>query len=77
MEAGAVVTKPRSEYYHVTDGEWIEVQMRNNRDQCCDCGLIHRIDYRINDKGKIEMRAYRDPRATNGARRHFNFAKDE
>lgn len=71
------MSKPRSAYYHVTDGEWIEVQMRNNFDQCCDCGLIHRINFRINAKGKIEMQATRDGRATAGARKHFRFTKDD
>ena len=70
------MTKPRYEYYHVSDGEWIEVQMRNNFDQCCDCGLIHRINFRINSRGKIEMQAIRDGRATSGARKHFRFTKD-
>jgi len=67
----------RSEYYHVTDGEWVEVPMRDHKDQCCDCGLVHRLNFRINAKGRIEVQAFRDARATNGARRHFAFAREE
>lgn len=60
----------KSEYYHVTDGEWIEVPKRNYRQQCCDCGLVHRHNFRINDKSKIEIQTFRDGPATGGARRN-------
>ena len=50
----------KSEYYHVSDGEWIEIPMRNHMDQCCDCGLIHRLNFRINTKGRLEVQAFRD-----------------
>ena len=66
----------RPEYYHVTDGEWIRVPKRGYKEQCCDCGLIHRLNFRIVD-GKIEIQAFRDARATNGARRHFVLSKEE
>jgi hypothetical protein len=50
--------------------------MANFREQCCDCGLIHRLDFRIVD-GKVEFRTRRDDRATAAARRGFKFAADE
>jgi hypothetical protein len=28
-------------------GEWTRPRMRNFREQCCDCGLIHWLDFRI------------------------------
>ena len=58
----------RSDYYHVTDGEWIIVPRRGFREQCCDCGLVHRLNFRITDAGQIEIQTFRDSRATNGAR---------
>ena len=67
----------KSEYYHVTDGEWLPVPWRHYKEQCCDCGLIHRHNFRINKKGKLEIQSFRDARATNGARKHFKFTKDE
>jgi hypothetical protein len=42
------------------------------REQCCDCRLIHRLDFRIVD-GRIEFRTRRDGRATAAARRSFKF----
>jgi hypothetical protein len=61
--------------------------MKNFREQCCDCGLIHRLDFRIVDgrngtrpgvRGlRVEFRTRRDDRATAAARRTFKFAPDE
>jgi len=64
-------------YYQVTDGEWVPTNWRDNKDQCCDCGLVHRVNYRVNEDGKLEVQVFRDPRATNGARRHSKFTKRE
>ena len=51
-------------------------RMQKHREQCCDCGLIHRLDVRIVD-GKVEFRTRRDDRATAAARRTFKFTQDE
>ena len=81
----------RISYDVVGYGEWIRPRMRNFREQCCDCGLIHRLDFRIVDDGKgepqgrarrssrlrVEVRTRRDDRATAAARRTFKFAPDE
>jgi hypothetical protein len=50
--------------------------MRDFREQCCECGLIHRLDFRIID-GKVEFRTRRDDCATAAARRTFQFTSDE
>jgi hypothetical protein len=65
-----------SRYYHVTNGEWLEVPKRGYREQCCDCGLVHEHTYRINAKGKLEIKSTRHERATAGARKAFRFEKD-
>ncbi len=66
----------KSKYYHVSDGEWIEVPMRNYKEQCCDCGLVHSMNFRLNAKGKLEIQTKRDTRATNGARSAFRYSRD-
>ncbi|WLA80263.1 hypothetical protein [Bradyrhizobium elkanii] len=66
----------RSAYYHVTDGEWIQVPKRGYKEQCCDCGLVHRLNFKVDEKGNIHIQTFRDPRATNGARKNFHFTKD-
>jgi hypothetical protein len=81
----------RFSYDVIGYGEWIRPRMRDFREQCCDCGLIHRLDFRIVDEGKgarapkrrsrprlhIEIRTRRDDRATSAARRMFKFTPDE
>jgi hypothetical protein len=37
-------------------GEWMRPRVRNFPEQCCDCGLIHRLDSRI-DGRRIEFRS--------------------
>lgn len=63
------------DYHHVQWGEWMRVRKRNFKEQCCDCGLIHRLDFRIVD-GHIEIRTRRDDRSTAAVRRAFKFEKE-
>ncbi len=66
-----------SEYYHITDGEWITIPRKNFKEQCCDCGLVHKLSFRTNAKGELEMQTTRDARATAAVRRAFKFEKDK
>lgn len=65
----------RSEYEQIFDGQWIAVTKRGHKHQCCDCGLVHKIDFRIED-GAQEIRLVRDRRSTAAVRRAFKFEKD-
>ena len=62
------------EYEQADDGEWIRPVMRGHRNACCDCGLVHVIDYRIVD-GRVEFRARRHNRSTAAMRRKTKKAK--
>jgi hypothetical protein len=55
-------------YRTIAYGAWTRPRLRNFREQCCDCGLIHRLDFRLVG-GRIEFRTRRDNRATAAARR--------
>ena len=66
----------RLTYEVISYGEWTRPRMKDFREQCCDCGLIHRLDFRIAD-GRIEFRTRRDDRATAAARRRFEFTPDD
>ncbi|RZN21946.1 hypothetical protein [Bradyrhizobium sp. Leo121] len=66
----------RTDYYHVEDGEWIVVTKRKHKSQCCDCGLVHVLNFRVNEHGQIEVQSARDARATAAVRRAFKFEKD-
>jgi hypothetical protein len=46
----------------VEAGEWVQPIVDGYRMQCCDCGLVHRMDFRIYD-GRAQFRAFREPHA--------------
>ena len=53
-------------------GEWIKPKMRGYKMMCCDCGLVHTLDFRVirHARGhKVLFRAYRNARSTALARR--------
>jgi len=59
-------------YDHPEPGEWIRPIRRNYKLCCCDCGLVHRVDFAHIPYGrgrKIIFRAFRDERATAARRR--------
>lgn len=56
-------------YDKVTDGEWVQPVRRGYKMACCDCGLVHVINFRIR-KGRIQLQASRNARSTAMKRRH-------
>lgn len=40
-------------------GEWTQPIENGYRMVCCDCGLAHLVDFRI-EKGKVQLRAFRE-----------------
>ena len=61
------------EYENTEDGEWIQPVTEGYKISCCDCGLVHKLDFRISEEGKIQFRASRDNRATGQRRRYGKF----
>lgn len=63
---------PKYEFEEGPDG-WIRPIRKGYKMMCCDCGLVHKIDFRLIKDGKrghkIEFRIDRDNRATGQARR--------
>lgn len=57
----------KSAYEQVEEGEWYTPSAKH-KERCCDCGLTHRSEYRVRG-GQIEIRVWRDERATANARR--------
>lgn len=55
--------------------EWVRPVHRKFKLMCCDCALVHTIDFRILDGG-VELRFARNERATAAARRAFKFAAE-
>lgn len=64
----------RMKYLQKKDGEWIQPIQNGYKFCCCDCGLVHKLDFRVH-KGRIQFRAHRDNRATGQTRRWLKKAK--
>lgn len=56
-------------YKQAHEGEWEQPNMKSYRMMCCDCGLVHRFEFRIVGR-KIQMRAWRDNERTARARKY-------
>ena len=52
----------------VTEGEWVEPRRKYYRMACCDCCLVHKMEFRVR-KGRVQMRGWRDVRSTNYLRK--------
>jgi hypothetical protein len=48
--------------------EWIQPVREGYRAACCDCGLVHEVDFRV-VKGRAQFRVRRNNRATAAMRR--------
>lgn len=45
--------------------DWLQPVENGYRMSCCDCGLVHELDFRISDDGtRAQFRARRHTRAT-------------
>lgn len=65
-----------SPYHQITEGEWVEPVHRKFSLQCCDCALVHDMDFRV-VKGAVQFRVRKvNHRATAAARRPFKFKKE-
>jgi Zn-finger protein len=56
-------------YLEIKDGDWVKPIRRNYKWQCCDCGLVHRVDFHTSPRGTLFFRVRRDNRATAAVRR--------
>lgn len=62
--------KNKCRYEIIKDGEWFQLGQRM---QCCDCGLVHDIEYDVtllNQVLTVRLKATRNNRATAQVRRN-------
>ena len=57
-------------YKQVKAGEWIQPVDYGYKMACCDCGLVHVLNFRIHE-GEIQFQAFRDKAATSQIRRYM------
>jgi hypothetical protein len=55
-------------YTRPKDDEWVQPVRRGYKLCCCDCGLVHEMDFRIYH-GRVQFRARRNNRSTALVRR--------
>lgn len=55
---------------------WVRPIMQGYKMACCDCGLVHRLDFRVvqgeHGADRVEFRVRRDNRSTGQVRRHMH-----
>ncbi len=55
-------------YPQIYEGEWVKPLMKGYKLACCDCGLVHGMDFKIHGKF-IKFRVKRLDRSTAAMRR--------
>jgi hypothetical protein len=56
--------------HQVRDGEWVAPIMRGYKMQCCQCGLIHLMDFRVDPVRGLEIRGFRQTAEQTDAAAH-------
>lgn len=56
-------------YERPKDHEWIQPVRKGYKMACCDCGLVHVLNFRV-VKGRAQFNAARNNRSTALMRRH-------
>ena len=57
--------------------QWVWPRRRGYKLVCCDCALVHRIDFVVDGRGRILIRLRRDERATAAIRREARKRSDK
>ena len=59
-----------TKYNKIVDGDWETPRMTGYKLMCCDCELVHIINFRVINKKTIQLQAFRDNRSTGQSRRY-------
>ena len=65
-------------YKTPTAGEWVQPVRRGYKLGCCDCGLVHTVNFRVVKWGrgtKVQFQVFRNERSTALMRRHMRTSK--
>jgi hypothetical protein len=72
-------------YLQIMDNEWVEPSHGEFFEQCCSCGLVHRLKFAVIDKAtreivtgvQVQFKIKIDHRKTAASRRKYKFTKDD
>lgn len=74
-EASCVREHEAMRYRQEVAGRWVYPKRTGYRMMCCDCGLVHVLDFKVAKdsigRAKILFRVFRNERATAAARKRF------
>lgn len=59
-------------FHRPQKNEWVYPVRNGYKLACCDCGLVHEIDFRA-ENGKVKFRVRRNNRSTAMKRRHMGW----
>lgn len=60
--------RTKTKYEKPEAGEWVQPIRRGYRLACCDCGLVHTMNFRVKD-GRVQFAVFRNNRASAAIRR--------
>jgi len=60
-------------YEEPEEGEWVQPMEEGYKMACCDCGKVHKVDFRVVD-GRAQFRVFDASRSTGQVRRHMKIA---
>jgi hypothetical protein len=63
-----------AKYERPKENEWIRPVKTNYKMACCDCGLVHNMDFKIKEN-RVWFRVRRNNRATGQVRRYLKIPK--
>lgn len=59
LEGSHIATCKREVFEKPSEGEWVQPIESDYRMRCCDCGLTHRMDFRVYE-GRAQFRVFRE-----------------
>jgi hypothetical protein len=62
------LAKPKFELEVAADGEWLQFARKGHKLVCCDCGLVHDVEFGIVN-GHVEVKFKRNNRSTAAMKR--------
>ena len=62
-------------YETVYDGDWVTPRMNGYKMRCCDCGLVHTINFKVKGK-QVHLQVFRNNYSTGQTRRHMRLKDD-